>query len=843
MKSFILILVTLLSYNCYSQDPGLEIEINEMELMEEIGMEEVPLSEMKDKASYFTKGGKYGFVYPEGVFQDPIYDKISFGKETYIVKKGEKYGLTDLKGKEISKIEFDSIGGLYNGFIMKKNGHYGTFTIAGEPILPIQYKKILAFNKQMTFIKNNKNKIQLIFNKSLKIFKEDIEYVELYGNLAIMKSNGNYGVIKEQQVLPFVYDSISYGVSKSPAALRRMRKNKSYIFDQFNLRKNIKELILYKDDKKGIADDMGKIIYPPENDEISMRTSYKYYLVKKGTLNSIYFPISKKKTAFNIQRAYADGVGYVMAVKNGKTGVYDLQGNLIIPFLYDSSSSIRQVSSGLGFKVSKDKKEGIVDKEGNVLVPAIYDEVGSFYDSNFRDYVPVQSNGKTGVVSLDGKLIIPIEYEWIGVENDFFNVMTSKPERKFGIYDRLGELIVPVKYQFIAHTDTRNSSLTVLKSGDKSFNFLNEEKELIFKNIITTYGYVLKEDRLFNPLNSNGISQLYVQNNKGKYGLLNEFTGNLDVAIKYDSIIQKFETVDHTYYSIKKGKKYGLINDANEIILPFKYKDIDLDFISANPINGKGDKFSIVVRKGKKYGAVNLKNEVVIPFQYDYLKRLSYHKLFKAQKNEAYEIIGVNNEPIVKEKFDEIANFEIMETSYYSDKTTYRALTFKDGKMRVITNDGKFISNPVTMELHHGYTTFNELKETLVKALNSPENVLLKEFVDKIAPSQHILFYLKKNIFNDQSLSFTNIDYIKEKYLKELLRFKYSYWKPENGNGYNKSSLNKVNDYTIYNSNIVTNKRYIDHAFGNTKYMEKFLRNSIKVNGYWISTYFMKRGF
>src|SRR5690606_30829291 len=104
---------------------------------------------------------------------------------------------------------------------------------------------------------------------------------------------------------------------------------------------------------------------------------------------------------------------------------------------------------------------------------------------------------------------------------------------------------------------------------------------------------------------------------------------------------------------------------------------------------------------------------------------------------------------------------------------------------------------------------------------------------------------LKQNLF-DKNMLYVNLDYIKEKYTRDLLTFKHSEWKTDTNFGitYNRSSLYVV-DYTRYSERygIVTNTRTSDHAYGDTRFMEKLLRNAVKVNGYWISTYFMTRGF
>ncbi|MFO7862961.1 MAG: hypothetical protein R6U85_03090, partial [Salinivirgaceae bacterium] len=92
-------------------------------------------------------------------------------------------------------------------------------------------------------------------------------------------------------------------------------------------------------------------------------------------------------------------------------------------------------------------------------------------------------------------------------------------------------------------------------------------------------------------------------------------------------------------------------------------------------------------------------------------------------------------------------------------------------------------------------------------------------------------------------LDYVDISYIKEKYYNDLLQFKHNYWNKNSGLGYERTALTEVIDYTLYSDGFITNKRNTDHAFGNVKYLEKILRNAVKINGFWISSYFMKQSF
>lgn len=799
---------------------------------EEMRLDVVPdIGNRNENAGHYQQNGKYGFVYPQNTRQEAIYDKIISGSNGFIVKKGNLYGITDKKGVLIGKMEYDAIEVLKGNYLVKKNGKFGTLSNDGNPLLSIKYHKILGGNDLVTLVQNSKSDIRLVFNNSENIFPQKIEYADLHNNLAIVKTNGKFGVITDKIIVPFEYDSIAHNISKKSNTVKRTIENN---IDIHNVtRAPIFDFVVLKNDKLGLINSEGSIIYPAENDEIYREGIKAYYLIKKENLYSIYFSSSKKKTAFDYSRVYADGYGYVMAIKDKKAGVFNVQGEEIIPFEYDDDFIMQY--SGIGLRVTKNKKRGIINPAGNIIVPVIYDDVSTLYESGFRDFIKVTLEGKTGIVALSGNMIVPIAFEWVGVENGFFKVVTPEPDKKFGLYDKTGKVIIPAEYQWITNSDTENSKITILKKADNSYNFLNEKNELILSENCSEFGYVPNEYQLLNPFHY----LLYVKNTKGKIGMLNEITGTLAIPMVYDAIMQRFEDGKHTYYSVQKGNKFGLINEKNEEIIPIKYNDINIDFVTVT--DGKSP--LIVVAKGKKYGAVNLKNEVPIPFQYNELQRISELELYKGKKGKLYQIINGNNNMISNDLFDEVANFEQKEGFEYGDKPSYQALTFRDGKMRVINDTGNYITSETAMQPHKGYKSFDELKFALVEALDSPDDVLLKNFVDKIAPSDHVLYYLKRNMFNNNSLGYSNIPYIKEKYYDNLQQFKHRYWSGSSGIGYNRSSLTKITDYTLYRDGYVTNARNKDHAFGSVKYLEKFLRNAVKINGFWISSYFMKHSF
>ncbi|MBD1367534.1 WG repeat-containing protein [Mucilaginibacter sp. ZT4R22] len=839
MKKILIIPLLLLCNVIKAQVPGQQGSAGNVRGDIDIPIPDDSTKPQDRNAGYYQKDGKYGFVYPADVKQAAIYDKIDFSSNNgFIVKKDGAYGIADKKGQVIGKIEYDSIGSMYpKGYILKKNDKYGTLAADGSKVLSVKYDKILATTDFVSFAQNRGGKIQMLFNDNEKAFSAPIEYAAMYANMVIIKANGKFGAVKNQVIIPLLYDSIFVADREINTVIKPAKrvikapwpidKNKSY--------QVVTLLTLQNSNKYGLANADGSIIYPVDNDAVYNQEMYRYYSVKKGNLFGVYFIDSKVKTPIELDMVYADGVGYVMANKNKKGGVFNLQGKQIVPFEYDPGFIMQY---RIGFGVKKNQKKGIVSKDGAVLVQPIYDDVDPFYETAMNDLVKVRLGEKYGIVNLKGQTVIPVEFDWIGEEKGLLKVVTA--DKRFGLYEKTGKVVIPADYKWIIDSDTENSNVIILKKANNTYNFLNKNtQQALLKESVSSYGYVNTQDGLYNPFSSGGKLLLLLKAKSGKVGMLNEITGALDVPMIYDDIIQRFEGGKHTYYSVRKGQKYGLIDDANKVVIPLLYDAIDISLVYPDDYTKMPSTYTIIVAKAGKFGAVNLENRVVIPFQYSNLQRLSQNGLYKAKTGGSYQIITARNQVINKGPFDEVANYEA--TAAYSN--AYQALTFYKGNMRVVNDKGAFTTAAVPMAAHKGYKTFDELKWALIKALDSKDDALLKDFADKVAPSEHILFYLKENAFSKRPLQGMDIDAVRARYYTDLLNFKQRYWNGSSGLPYKRESLTDVADYTRADNGFVTNARRADHAFGDTRFMEKLLRNAIKVNGYWISTYFMTRNF
>jgi hypothetical protein len=804
------------------------------------GVSEKPRIEDSDVASTYSTKGKYGFIYPKNNKQEAQFEKINSIGGGFIIQKNGNFGLADEKGNIILKAENDSIFQINhkygNGIILKSKNKYGTIDLSGKTVLPPKYEKILFSHQNLPYsLVREKDKVKLIFHHQEKEFPKPIEYAEIYNNLMILKVEGKYGAIKQEEtIVPFEYDAIFHSISylSEKEKLANVQKPKTEI-KYINSVKPF-NLIVKKGEKFGLVDLEGKEVFKPIFDKIYFdggSYSHNYYTLKKDDLIGAYFSSSQKLIPVEFQSIHPDGYSIFKVIKNGKMGIYNREATLIVPPEYESVHNLNSSS----YIVTKDRKKGLLDKDGKTLIPPMYDNLDNFYE--LPQFYQVKQKEKMGIVNEKNEIIIPIEYEYVGQLDNYFRVITPEPDRKSGLYSMEGEIVIPVSYKWIKKSSTENSQILILEHENGSYNFLSKNGKLIFSESFASYGYLMNEVQLLNPYRDNGNSYLYFKDKKGKFGIFNETTAKISTPATYDSIYQKFSDDKFTYFKLKKGNKFGIINNENQIIIPFKYDDLDINYVHIN----QEKSYTIIASNGKKYGTINLQNKTIIPFQYSDLKRLNYLEIFKAKKGNHYILIDGKNNVLNEGPFDDIANFENINT-YFHGESEFQALTFLNGKMKLINLEGNFISSEIPMKPHKGFSNFEELKKEFVKIMNSEDDELLRDFASKIAPSEHILFYLKKNVFSHEPLYYINVDHVIETYYQELRKFKYQEWNSSYGLNYRKDSWIKVNDFTGYEDGYITNRRIEDWAYG-SRILEKLFRNSYKINGFWISSYFMSRHY
>lgn len=214
--------------------------------------------------------------------------------------------------------------------------------------------------------------------------------------------------------------------------------------------------------------------------------------------------------------------------------------------------------------------------------------------------------------------------------NDKFQLY--KENNKFGVKDRYNSknIIVPPKFDGINYCSDENFIVTV--NGKKGLfhsknGIMYMTYDPIYKNI-KCYG---KDSAVVFQINENNYQAIDVQNGKV-------------IINRADEIYRGYSPY---LFRIKKDGKYGIVKYQNkkvDIILPYKYDEIDIDFPNNIQRVKKLNKFAIVdIASGSN----------ITPFIYDDIKRLD-RRYFKLGIKGKYALYDQEKNTISEHKYDDI---------------------------------------------------------------------------------------------------------------------------------------------------------------------------------------------
>lgn len=473
-------------------------------------------------------------------------------------KRFDKWGVVDEQDNVIIPFEYDFVGKNlgFDGFNVAKTvrglPRVGLIDNKGNSIIPLEYEFIGAFSEGLLNVKKDGKwgLIDIHGNVVIPLDYEDCG--SCFDGLIAVCKESKYGFINRLQeiVIPFNFsyaNDFNNGVvyaEKEDGWCGFIDKNGNTITDcqSHNWRNDHKNGIY-----TAIINGKGRIL-------------------SKGKL----FPLE-----LDNQPWFHDG--FAFAFNNGKTGLINTQGDIVLPFKYDFEECCPFHEGVAG--VRKHNKWGYINSQGEVSIPFIFDDVTDFSGS----HAVVMKNGKLGFINQQGNTIIPFEYEslngfmvkegfqgqpyiWSDEMNTFGDLIIAEKDLQWGILNRQGTIVLPFEYDGIMKI----------------------------------------------------TNDLYFASKNGKHGIIDNY-GNIVVPFKYDYLVNEF-SVD--VFVAKNNEEFDLLDKQGRVILQFNNKGIhnyysNLDFV---------DGFSIIAKHdgdGVKFGFIDRHGEIVIPIQYDHLANFS----------------------------------------------------------------------------------------------------------------------------------------------------------------------------------------------------------------------------
>lgn len=385
------------------------------------------------------------------------------------IKKDEKTGKFALYTSEGKRLlnDLDSIKRIQSSlFIITKNKLKGVYSGKGVEVIPMKYNRMEAFG-----------------NFFWKVF--------LNGKQGIYTFDG-------KKVLPTKYEEIIY------------------LYRDWNLDP---DFVVKEKGKYGMFNAKGDCMIQPEYDEVKyadqhqifIKGNEKGYLMKHKQTLIKGITIKDKITNWIKQNGDSKSINYfIFEDKNGKNGLLDIEGNVLVNPQYESMAPYYNISSGTTdyLVVQHNSLYGVISLSNEVITPLKYKSYSNIY---IRDHITLEDEEGYMLYSLkDNSIFHSLHFDHIRESSGPYALI--KKEGKAAFLNKVTlELVFPFKYEDISES-TEDSLFTVSLNGK--------------------YGLVDKNDKVFIPC-------IY------------------DEPL-YPSCGNKFV--------VKKDYQYGIVNLKNEII-------------------------------------------------------------------------------------------------------------------------------------------------------------------------------------------------------------------------------------------------------------------------------------
>lgn len=355
---------------------------------------------------------------------------LCFEKSVLKYKKDETYGLIDFNGKEITKNEYESIENLLSTegkFLVSKDEKYGVINMKGAILVKTEYDKIETdkyFEDDEEYVKegfivSNKTKdgyrcgyIDYTGNKILNADFNEIVRIDTKDLYLIVSRNGKYGLYKEKkQIIKPAYNSIIYTDNGA--------------------------LIIEKNKQFGIANLEGKVKVDTKYSQIEENGIYLY--AHSDLKNDVYTPngdiadISYSKSVYETENEKYR----ISTIINNEVTYYGIENKNGDTIVANNYSFIEYAFGDYFIIADKDEKYGVIDVNGKEYVEIKYDLVQKIKGKNILQ-ISSRKNKETMLYSSKMEEVTKMKSATIQNEDNYVEVFNEK-EKVF--LDKDGKII------------------------------------------------------------------------------------------------------------------------------------------------------------------------------------------------------------------------------------------------------------------------------------------------------------------------------------------------------------------------------------------------------------------
>ncbi len=531
---------------------------------------------------------------------------------SYRTNAETKQPLTQAQCKQlIEERGYDALGAfdtIYHPNILRavyiKNGKFGMIDQFGKEITPPIYSAIPSLNTDLRDYSTAKHDILIVVT-------------DAYG---LIDLNGN--IVVEPQ-----YIHISHQLESVPEVDGDERNHLSVINGYKVLQKVVGFEAAISYGESVYYDARGKVIEPDAGSSNSKpRQQLEIVEDDYDEIHEYISDVRKPEMLPNYGREWTSRRGNIVGYKNDtikKCGVMNVvTGDTVIPFEYDAVyiNYRKQIGLTIWDSISNNKivkkRHGLADQTGKMIIEPIYESV-----LPFNDLIQVVKDEKMALFSQDGKQLSKFIYgPKMGSGNGDFIVL-QKGEN-WGLVNMEGKELTRFVYQnfyFPNSHDLPFSAIIPSKDGKKAIWDYEMNRYTPFH-----YGAIMAECNIkkgdSRPFLEGGT---YHANRPNRFFVVGMPTGELDwrkqPILKFGIMDTNYkEIVPCTYDRILNGYYDILIvqNERKYACLNWRTNELVTEWIDNQP-EEKNGKYLLFKKEGK-FGMINHAGEVVVPFKHPY---------------------------------------------------------------------------------------------------------------------------------------------------------------------------------------------------------------------------------
>ncbi|MFN0201727.1 MAG: WG repeat-containing protein [Bacteroidia bacterium] len=361
--------------------------------------------------------------------------------------------------------------------------------------------------------------------------------------------------------------------------------------------------------------------------------------------------------------------------------------------------------------VFKNGKQGLYDIEGKRIVPPLYQHIDTRNIYNWT-FIAIDSGQHKVIYSYFKGRIFAAKAENV-VAISHLKLMLIQDDKAF-IISPLGEILktidltIPFNKKIVEDINNEDSPVFFEYKGKQGLIFSHDTMSISeydeIEIVMTRQGEDQHFTRLFQCKKADKIIYFDDAGNQVEPPSLRYTSTQIDSTENY----QKQHILVNNYIIIKSEAKYGYIDSLGKTLIPFEYDAIGavqwgqmaLPFLIAS----KNKKINLFDLKGKlilqnldyaiqindvisalkngKLGLIDAKGNVTVPFEYETLSGIS-EGVYLAQKAGKYGFIDAKNQVIEPLKYKNLAypfslNTNDIDTDYYIFKEKGKYLVFNE---------------------------------------------------------------------------------------------------------------------------------------------------------------------